>query len=64
MLMANDLLANARIAKSWREHLRMLDHASAIAFEDVKNRSLFVLFVHFVSHANISYANSLVVLSN
>ena len=62
MLMANDLLANARIAKPWREHLRILDHASAIAFEDVKNRSLFVLFVHFVSHANIN-ANSLVVLS-
>jgi len=47
MLMANDLLANARIAKSWREHLRILDHASAIAFEDVKNRSLFVFVCSF-----------------
>lgn len=51
MLVTNYLLGNASQTKSWREHLYIPDHTPAIAFEDVKNRNLLVLCVHFISHA-------------
>ncbi len=62
MFMANNLLANARTAKPWSEHLRILNHTSAIAFENVKNRRLLVLCIRFICHVDNVYANPLVML--